>query len=108
MIALPQPGPRLAACALEIAWRLPKASQGLTGSSRHLGPVVLRRVQRVSTGVLGQELAELTEELAEELATASLAPCILDMLLLAVVLVTMTVWWRHASVLAVRRWRHLV
>ena len=107
MFTFLQPGPRLAACALEIVVRLPQAGKGLSGSSKHLGPVVLRRVQRVSTGVLGNELAELAGELAEDIATTPLAPGVLDLFLLAVVLVAVTVWWRYADASTVYRWRSI-
>jgi len=104
-----QLGPRLASCALEIVLCLPQASRGLRANSKWAGPMALRRVQRVASGVLQGELAEIGEELAEDLSGAGLSPAVADLACFVVVLAAAAVaaaaWWHGDGARQVRRWR---
>ena len=97
-----QLGPRLASCALEIAIRLPLTGRGLPASIR-AAPIALRRVQRVSSGIVVHEFAELAEEIAEDVA--STVPGMADVVCLVVVLAAAAAWWKGGGKEATRRIR---
>ena len=104
-----QLGPRLASCALEIVACLPQASSGLRANSKWAAPLALRRVQRVASGVLEGERADIGEELAEELAGAGLSPAVADLAcvvaLFAIAAVAAAAWYNGNGKGQVRRWR---
>lgn len=57
----------------------------------------------MSSDVLGHELAEIAEEIAEDLAPLSAS--IADVVCLAMLLAAATAWWKSGGALEARRWR---